>query len=308
MIDGDELAEAAGQVVGLDGDLRRTLGAHPRRDHQRVVAGTPGFRQQRDERRFQRVAAGLRADLGRAAGGQHAAGVHRHQVVEALGLLHVGGGDDHAHARAAGADALDQLPELVARQRVDAGGRLVEDQQVGVVDQRAAQAELLFHAAGQLAGRALGEGREAGGVEQLGDAPAALGLVVAEQAGEEVDVLEHRERRVEVLAEALRHVGDARADAPPVAGVAHVAAEHLDLAGLDDPRAGDQRQQAGLADAVRADQPDHAVGGNLQADRVDRAGLAIAQAHAIQACRHGVHCGTLICSSAGQAASGSRRR
>ena len=60
-------------------------------------------------------------------------------------------------------------------------------------------------------------GRSANGarpvlVEQLGDAALALAAVVAEQAAEEVDVLEHRQRRVEVLAQALRHVGDARAD------------------------------------------------------------------------------------------------
>ncbi len=71
-----------------------------------------------------------------------------------VGLFHVGGGDDHAHAWALGADALDQIPELAPRERIDAGGRLVEDQQVGVVDQRAAQAELLLHAARELAGRA----------------------------------------------------------------------------------------------------------------------------------------------------------
>ncbi len=53
------------------------------------------------------------------------------------------------------ADAGDQVPELGARQRIDAGGRLVQDEQVGVVDQRAAQAQLLLHAAGELAGRAV---------------------------------------------------------------------------------------------------------------------------------------------------------
>jgi hypothetical protein len=34
------------------------------------------------------------------AGGQHLAVVHGHQPVEALGLVHVGGGHQHAHARA----------------------------------------------------------------------------------------------------------------------------------------------------------------------------------------------------------------
>ena len=101
------------------------------------------------------------------------AGVHRHQPVEAGGLLHVGGRHQDAHARPVGPDAVDQLPELAARQRIDAGGRLVEDQQVRVVDQSAAQAELLLHAAGQLAGRPVGEASQPDTVQQLGDA--ALG-------------------------------------------------------------------------------------------------------------------------------------
>ena len=114
---------------------------------------------------------------------------------------------------------VDQVPELPARQGIDAGGGLVEDQQVRVVDQRAAQAELLLHAARQLAGRAVGKRRQPGAGEQAasaGRAPRRL----AEQAAEEVDVLGHRERRVEVLAQSLRHVGDPRADRVAVTGMA----------------------------------------------------------------------------------------
>ena len=127
------------------------------------------------------------------------------------------------------------------------------------------QAELLLHAAGQLAGRPVGEAPQPDTVQQLGDAALGLGPALAEQPGEEVGVLEDRQRRVEVLAQALRHVGDARAGVPAKAGVGHVAAEHLDLPLLDAAGAGDQRQQAGLADAVRADQPDHAAGRQVEA-------------------------------------------
>ena len=87
--------------------------------------------------------------------------IHRHQPVEALGFLHVGGGDQHAHAFAARADTADQLRTGLR----DSGSTPVvgcEDQQVGIVDQRAAQPELLFHAAGQLARRTLGERRQSG--------------------------------------------------------------------------------------------------------------------------------------------------
>ncbi|MNZ46506.1 hypothetical protein D3C78_641890 [compost metagenome] len=308
VIDRNEIAEAAGQVVGLDGDA---VGLLAWRNPQLMVAMALALRQQGDEGGFQRRLAGAFAQLGGRAGGQHPALVHRHQPVEALGLLHVGGRHQHAHAPVLGADALDQLPELVARQRVDAGGRLVEDQQVGIVDQRAAQPELLLHAAGELARRAVGERRQPGAAQQVGDAPLTLGLLVAKQAAEEIDVLEHRQRRIQILAQPLRHVGDARADRAAVLPAAHVAAEHGDLAVLHPPRAGDQRQQAGLADAVRADQADHAVGRDLQADLVDRTRRAVAQRHPGQA-RHAVrptvHSGTLICRFAGHSAWGSRRR
>src|SRR5690606_14642705 len=197
---------------------------------------------------------------------------------------------------------------------------------------------------GELVGRAVGEGRHARGGEQVGDAARALGLRLAEQAAEEVDVLEHRQRGVEVLAQALRHVGDARAYAGAVAGVRHIAAQHLDRAVLDLARAGDQAQPGGLAHAVRADETDHAPGGNVEAHAVGGQRVAVLVAHVGEAyhgrfrrvrsgCRHpgcpgerrcrrlgqgrlrrgwpraagSLTHGSLTCNSAGQSRSASRR-
>ena len=53
----------------------------------------------------------------RRAGGEDLAVVDGGQPVEALGLIHVGRGHNHAHAGAVGADTLNQIPELRARQR-----------------------------------------------------------------------------------------------------------------------------------------------------------------------------------------------
>jgi hypothetical protein len=80
-----------------------------------------------------------------------------------------------------------------ARERVDAGGRFIKDQQLRVVDQRAAQAELLLHPTGEFTGGAIAKRRQPGALQQLVDAQFALGFIVAEQAGEEVDVFIHRE-------------------------------------------------------------------------------------------------------------------
>ena len=48
----------------------------------------------------------------------------------------------------------------------------------------------------------------------------------------------------QVLAQALGHVRDARPDLGAIACLGHVAAQHLDAAGLQLARTGDQRQQA----------------------------------------------------------------
>ena len=156
MIDRREAAEAHGEIARLDGYLR-LLTCLQGEDCHVLVAFALHLRQQRDEGLFERTGFGARQQVLRRAGGEHPPVVHGDQPVEARGLFHVGGGDQHTHAGPVGTDALDEFPELPSRQRVDAGGGLVEDQQVGIVDQRATEAELLLHAAGQLAGEALGE-------------------------------------------------------------------------------------------------------------------------------------------------------
>ena len=51
-------------------------------------------------------------------------------------------------------DAVENAPELAARDRIDAGRRLVEQDRRRAVNQRACQRELLLHAAGELFGQA----------------------------------------------------------------------------------------------------------------------------------------------------------
>ena len=106
------------------------------------------------------------------------------------------------------------------------------------MNQRAAQAELLLHAAGELAYGARQERIQAGAVSQFVDAPPAFGGRMAEQAAEELQVLLDRERGVEVLAQTLGHVGDVGAHSIAVTGTRHIAAQHLHTALLHLPGAG----------------------------------------------------------------------
>ena len=115
------------------------------------------IRQESDECVLDRAGAGLALEIGRRAAGEHLCVIHGDQPVKAFRFLHVSGGDQHAHVGILDVQIVDQFPELTARQRIDTGCRLIEDQKVRVVNQRAAQAELLSHAAGKLLCRPIGE-------------------------------------------------------------------------------------------------------------------------------------------------------
>ena len=80
--------------------------------------------------------------------------MHQRDAVAALGLVHEMGRDEDRDVVLAG--QVDQdLPEAVARHRIDARSRLVEDQEVGRVDQRHRQRQALAdaRAAGRPAAR-----------------------------------------------------------------------------------------------------------------------------------------------------------
>ncbi len=200
--------------------------------------------QQGNKGRFQAVGAGFAQQLRRRTLGQHLAAIDGREPVKTRGLFHIGRGHHHAHTGSGCADALDERPELPAGQGVHPGGGLVEDQQVGIVNQGAAQAELLLHAAGELARRTPREGCKAGGLKQLGNTPLPLCRAVAEKATEEVDILMDREGVIEIFAKPLGHKGDPRAYPAAMAFAGDIAPQHLDPPLLYHPGARQQGQQA----------------------------------------------------------------
>ena len=107
----------------------------------------------------------------------------------ALGLVHVVGGHQD---RGAGVGKLEQLfPEIAARFRIDRAGRLVEEQQLGLVDHRAGQRQALLLAAAHRAGQLLLPVLEVVLREQLVDALPRLRLGDVLHRGEELEVLAH---------------------------------------------------------------------------------------------------------------------
>ncbi|MNF53637.1 hypothetical protein D3C84_350370 [compost metagenome] len=158
------------------------------------------------------------------------------------------------------------------------------------MDQRAAQAQLLFHAAGQLACRALGELQQVGGEQQIVHALLAVGFRQAEQRGKELDVFADRQLGIQVAAQALGHEGDARIQRVAVAALLDRPAEDVQLPLLQGLHAGDQPEQAGLARAIGADQPATGAGWQAEGDSAQCLLFAVAVRDSVRLNREAVHC------------------
>ncbi len=82
---------------------------------------------------------------------ENPSGVHESDAVAAGGLVHEMGRDENGHALVARQIA-EKLPELVARQRIDAGCRLVEDKNVRPVHDRDGERQALANAEREIGG------------------------------------------------------------------------------------------------------------------------------------------------------------
>ncbi len=175
---------------------------------------------------------------------------HGHGLFLVVGHHHAG----HAHA-------LDDLHQFQLHLRtqflVQCTHRLVEQQQLGALGQRAGQGHALALAAGQLVRLALGVLGHVHQLEHLGHAGVDLGLghLVLLQA--EGDVLRHghvREQRVGLEHHVDRplvgrHVGDVDAiEEDPPFGRAFEAGQHAQQGGLAGTGATQQGEDLALAD------------------------------------------------------------
>jgi hypothetical protein len=194
-----------------------------------------------------------RQQLGARADVDQAPAVEEADARGVLGLVHVR--RRHDDGQAAVVQLVQHLPELAARQRIDAGGRLVEQQQIRLGDERGRQRQLLLHAAGERAGETPAKRAQADHVEQ--PRRPSIGLVArhAVQVAAQTHVLVDREILVE--AEALRHQTER------AGGARHRSRRRGE-------HAGDQPEEGGLAGAVRADQREHLAARHRQRDVGER--------------------------------------
>ena len=208
---------------------------------------------------------GADGGAGAVAQGIEGAGLH-HQAVaddgdavrECLGLGEDVAGEEHAASLLL--HVADLLLEDHLHEGVEAGGGLVQDEQLDVRGQRRHQRHLLLVALRVLAA-ALG-GVQLEPLDQVG----APGLVQATaEVAEEVDGLAAGESRPE--AHLARHVGEAAVEGDDVAP--RVPAEHLHVAGVRAQQAEQHPDRGGLAGAVRAEEAVHLTAFHLQVQAVE---------------------------------------
>ena len=191
-------------------------------------------------------------DLAHGAGEDEMAAMDEGDAVaELLHLVHAVGGEEDGLADAAQIDQGAHEQECV--DRVEAAEGLVHEDEVGIVQQRGDELDLLLHSLGEVFGL-LGDGL--GDVEPLAPEGCAAGCYrgsEAVQLAEEGELIQH----VHLLVEAalLRQVSDAAQH-----GAGEGAVEERDRAGVGDGDADHHADGAGFAGAVGAEQAEHGAG------------------------------------------------
>ena len=144
-----------------------------------------------------RVAAPRASDQScRRIGGQDMPGIHQRYPIAALRLVHEVRGNENRHFLIA--RQIDQdFPEPVAGQRIDSRCRLVEDQDLRLVNDGDGQRYPLSNPQRQIEGPLIEIVLEAKAIHQLRDPGVRLLRRYMEQVGMKIEVLLHREFGVE---------------------------------------------------------------------------------------------------------------
>jgi hypothetical protein len=168
-------------------------------------------------------------------------------------------------------------PDLVAAARIQARGRLVEEQHPRAGQQARGDVEPAPHPAGVGPGRPVSRLRQVEPLQQLAGAAAGLLAGQLEQAAEHLEVLppgqelvDRRElpRQAEQLADGGRLAYD-------------VVAKDLRPARIRRQQRGQNANQRGLARSIRAQQAKHHPSGNLEPRTIQRHGRPEALDHAL---------------------------
>ena len=202
--------------------------------------------------------------LHRGVGDQPAAADHDQPLGRQRDLAHQVRGDEHRAAL--GGKLLQQVADPADALRVEAVGRLVQDQRGGIAQQRGGDAEPLAHAQREPADPLAGDGLEADQPDHLVDAIAAdaMGLGLRQQVvvGAAAGVDRSRfEQRADLVQRRLEGAIGAAVDRRP--------------AGRGPVEAQDQAHRRRLAGAVRAQEPGHDARLHREAEVIDSELVAV---------------------------------
>ena len=146
----------------------------------------------------------------------------------------------------------DEVGELVLEERVQTGGRFVEDQQVGAVHERQHEADLLPVALGQRVDRAVQLG-----VEALGELVAVAAVAQAADRGEPVQVLAPGQPSGRAR---VRPAGSRRGGGSATLSRDGSRPEDAHAARCRSVQTEQQSDRGRLPGAVRAEEPEHFPG------------------------------------------------
>src|SRR5689334_10966399 len=199
---------------------------------------------------------------------------NEHGLAEAHHDLHVVLDQQHGLARIA--QARDGLEQIVEQRAVDAGRRLVEQDQHGIRHEHADELDELLLAIREIARILVGQPREPHELEQL---TAALLRGPARPARHHEQVFQRRELRKD--ADHLERAADTAAGHLPRFEAIDTLATERHLPAVERCEPGDAVEQRGLARAVRPDQTIDAPRLERERDVVDGRDAAEALTHAV---------------------------
>ena len=197
----------------------------------------------------------------------------RDPVGQLIGFLQVLGGQQQRRPLAP--QLAHDGPDLVAAARIQARGRLVEEQHLRARQQARRDVELAAHAAGVGPGRPVSRLRQVEPLEQLAGAAAGLLAGQLEQAAEHLQVLAPGQQLVD--RRELPRQADQLADSGRLPR--DVAAEDLRPARIRRQQRGQDADQRGLARPVRAEQAKHHPRWDLEPGTIQRHGRPEALDH-----------------------------
>ena len=206
----------------------------------------------------------------------HPAAVQHQQAVAALRLVGAVGADNHRQGLGA-AQAAEQLPGAVEGAQIQAGGGLVQEQQLRPMDEGPRQLQAPPHAPGEgihPGRRPVGQAHVA---QQLGGPGLGHGWRHRVQAGRQVQVVAHAQLRIQ--ARVLEHHAHA---GPQGLGMLHDGGPiQPDGAVVGPELAGEAAHQRRLAAAVGAQDAEDLAGPHLEADVRQGHPVGEAEVHAL---------------------------